>query len=59
MDKDGSIFNELVTALQEASALETLVFVGHSFCSLVLPAAFPESVKELVFGSEDSVSLLP
>lgn len=49
MDKDGSIFNELVTALQEASALETLVFVGHSFGSLVLPAAFPESVKELVF----------
>ena len=52
MDKDGSIFNELVTALQEASALETLVFVGHSFGSLVLPAAFPESVKELVFDSD-------
>lgn len=51
MDKDGSIFNELITALQEASALETLVFVGHSFGSLVLPAAFPESVKELVFDS--------
>ena len=59
MDKDGSIFNELVTALQEASALETQVFVGLSFGSLVRPAAFPESVKELVFDSEDSVSLSP
>ncbi len=50
-DEDGSLFSEFISALHGVSSLRTLVFVGHTFKSVVLPSAFPESISTLVFDS--------
>ena len=50
-DEDGSLFSEFISALHGDSSLRTLVFVGHTFKSVVLPSAFPESISTLVFDS--------
>ena len=50
-DEDGSLFGEFISALHGISSLRTLIFVGHTFKSVVLPAAFPESISTLVFDS--------
>ena len=50
-DEDGSLFSEFISALHGVSSLRTLVFVGHTFKSVVLPSAFPESISTLVVDS--------
>ena len=49
VDEDGSIFSELITAVGSLGELRTLVFVGHEFRSVVLPAALSESLTTIMF----------
>lgn len=48
-DETGSLFSEFMSALNGVSSLRTLIFVGHTFNSVVLSASFPESISTLVF----------
>lgn len=52
-DETGSLFSEFMSALNGVSSLRTLIFVGHTFNSVVLSASFPESISTLVFDSKN------
>lgn len=52
MDEDGSIFSGLIAAVGTLASLRTVVFVGHDFSSVVLPAELSESLTTIMFDSK-------
>ena len=43
------MFSDLISAVGSLGELQTLIFVGHEFRSVVLPAALPESLTTIMF----------
>ena len=51
LDEDGSVFPTLLSKLEDAASIRTLVLIGHDFSLLHIPAEFPENLTTLVFDS--------
>lgn len=56
IEDSGELLGEFLSSLSDIESLQTVVFSGHVFHSLTLPAALPESITTLVF---DSASARP